>query len=93
MKVDDKVITEVGIRVKPPSKIEIDEKVINWSKLNVMKTPKLYLHHKLLRTVVTRNDPEGRDTIFAHTDKFKDGLISVGRFVLSFLFCTLFVLI
>jgi len=85
LKVDGKFVTEVGLRVKPPSTIQIDEKVINWSKLNIMKIPKLFIHHKVVKTVVTRNDPEGRPTIFEYTDNTRRGLISVGRSDLLFL--------
>jgi len=79
--VNDKVAT-LGERVSVHDKIKVDNKVINQKRTEVQQ--RVIAYHKPVGEVCTRDDPEGRTTIFSNLPKLKTGRwISVGRLDLN----------
>lgn len=81
VKVNDQV-AKLGERVSIQDKIKVDNKFINQKRTEVQQ--RVIAYHKPLGEVCTRDDPEGRKTIFSNLPKLKTGRwISVGRLDLN----------
>lgn len=81
VKVNDKVAT-LGERVSDKDLIKVDDKVINQKRTQVQQ--RVIIYHKPVGEVCTRDDPEGRLTIFENLPKVRNGRwISVGRLDLN----------
>ena len=77
VKIDGQVITSLGTQVEEATRILVDNKP-----LRMPQRPRLWLYHKPRGLLCTRNDPEGRPTIFQALP-FKHHIISVGRLDLN----------
>ena len=81
VKVNDKVAT-IGDRVSEADKIKVDNKFINQRRTQIQQ--RVIAYHKPVGEVCTRDDPEGRTTIFKNLPKLKTGRwISIGRLDLN----------
>ena len=81
VKVNDQVAT-LGDRVTPKDKIKVDNKIINQKRTEVQQ--RVIVYHKPVGEVCTRDDPEGRKTIYSNLPKLRTGRwISVGRLDLN----------
>jgi len=81
VKVNDKVAT-LGDRVSSKDNIKVDNKFITQRRTEVQQ--RVIVYHKPVGEVCTRDDPEGRTTIFSNLPKLKSGRwISVGRLDLN----------
>ncbi len=81
VKVNDQVAT-IGDRVSDKDNIKVDNKFISQRRTQVQQ--RVIAYHKPVGEVCTRDDPEGRTTIFKNLPKLKSGRwISVGRLDLN----------
>ncbi len=81
VKVNDKVAT-IGDRVSDKDNIKVDNKFISQRRTQVQQ--RVIAYHKPVGEVCTRDDPEGRTTIFKNLPVLKTGRwISVGRLDLN----------
>lgn len=81
VKVNDKVAT-IGDRVSDKDNIKVDNKFISQRRTQVQQ--RVIAYHKPVGEVCTRDDPEGRTTIFKSLPVLKTGRwISVGRLDLN----------
>lgn len=81
VKVNDEVVT-LGERVSDKDTIKVDNKIINQKRTQVQQ--RVIAYHKPVGEVCTRDDPEGRKTIFSNLPKLRSGRwISVGRLDLN----------
>jgi len=81
IKVNDQVAS-IGDRVSDSDVIKVDNKPIHLRRTHVEN--RVIAYHKPVGEVCTRDDPEGRATIFKHLPKLKAGRwISVGRLDLN----------
>ncbi|MCW8901547.1 MAG: pseudouridine synthase [Gammaproteobacteria bacterium] len=81
VKVNDAVAT-LGERVSEKDTIKVDNKIINQKRTQVQQ--RVIAYHKPVGEVCTRDDPEGRKTIFSNLPKLRSGRwISVGRLDLN----------
>lgn len=81
VKVNDQVAT-IGDRVSEKDNIKVDNKFITQRRTQVQQ--RVIAYHKPVGEVCTRDDPEGRTTIFKNLPKLKSGRwISVGRLDLN----------
>lgn len=81
VKVNEQVAT-LGDRVSSSDKIKVDNKYVNQKRTEVQQ--RVIAYHKPVGEVCSRDDPEGRKTIYANLPKLKTGRwISVGRLDLN----------
>jgi len=81
VKVND-LIASIGDRVSDSDKIKVDNKFITQHRSQVQQ--RVIAYHKPVGEVCTRDDPEGRTTIFENLPKLKSGRwISIGRLDLN----------
>lgn len=81
VKVNDQV-APLGERVSEKDTIKVDNKIVNQKSTQVQQ--RVIVYHKPIGEVCTRDDPEGRKTIFSNLPKLRDGRwISVGRLDLN----------
>jgi len=81
VKVNDQVAS-IGDRVSDSDKIKVDNKFITQHRSQVQQ--RVIAYHKPVGEVCTRDDPEGRTTIFENLPKLKSGRwISIGRLDLN----------
>lgn len=81
VKVNDQVAT-IGDRVSEKDNIKVDNKFITQRRTQVLQ--RVIAYHKPVGEVCTRDDPEGRTTIFKNLPKLKSGRwISIGRLDLN----------
>lgn len=67
----------LGDRVEPVDKLQVDGKAIN---LSQAEAPRVIAYNKPEGQICTRDDPEGRDTVFRHLPKLENGRwVSIGR--------------
>lgn len=77
IKVNGKV-AKPGDQISGAEKISIDDKAVRMARHRIK--PKLLMYHKPVGLVSTRNDPEGRPTVFSQLPKLQQGRwIGVGR--------------
>ncbi len=81
VKVNDQIAT-IGDRVSVKDSIKVDNKFINQKRTEVQQ--RVIAYHKPVGEVCTRDDPEGRATIFSNLPKLRTGRwISIGRLDLN----------
>lgn len=81
VKVNDQAAT-IGDRVSENDRIKVDNKFINQHQTKIQQ--RVIAYHKPVGEVCTRDDPEGRKTIFENLPKLKAGRwISIGRLDLN----------
>lgn len=69
----------LGDRLKAGDHLQINDRVVHWQKYSEQPT-RVLIYHKAVGEVVTRNDPEGRPTVFSRLPKLLTGRwINVGR--------------
>ena len=76
----NKQLAQLGQRIDPKKdKVAIDGKPVRFTKNNITKT-RVIIYHKPEGEICTRNDPEGRKTIYDQLPKIHHGRwISIGR--------------
>lgn len=76
-------VAEIGVRVKPTDKVEIDGRFIPMQVEEAPET-RVIIYHKPPDEICTRKDPEGRKTVFQSLPKIRGGKwISIGRLDLT----------
>jgi 23S rRNA pseudouridine2605 synthase len=69
---------KVGDRVKPSDLVKVNGRLVrlSWKR----QTPRVLIYHKPEGEIVSRDDPEGRPSVFAHLPAIRGGRwITVGR--------------
>lgn len=78
LKINGVLVTH-GAHLKTGDYLQLNDRVVNWEKFAIQPT-RVLLYHKPTGEIVTRNDPQGRPTIFASLPKLDTSRwISVGR--------------
>lgn len=73
------VLVKQGAHLKPGDYLQLNDRVVNWDKFERQPT-RVLIYHKPTGEIVSRNDPQGRPTIFANLPKLDTSRwISVGR--------------
>ena len=73
------VIATQGAHLKTGDHLQINDRVVHWEKF-VQQPTRVLIYHKPTGEIVTRHDPQGRDTIFSQLPKLENARwISVGR--------------
>lgn len=73
VRVNGQVVTEMGVKVEPDDRIELDGRVV------APEPPVWVMLHKPPGYVTTRDDPQGRPTVYDLLPDRFDGLFHVGR--------------
>ena len=69
----------VGQRIGPDDKVRLNGRLVNL-RLGGSRQPRVVLYHKPEGEIVSRDDPEGRPSVFDHLPKIRSGRwITVGR--------------
>lgn len=72
----------IGQRVGQDDKVRVNGRLI--ARPNANKPPRVILYHKPVGEIVTHDDPEGRETVFARLPKMRVGKwLSIGRLDLN----------
>jgi 23S rRNA pseudouridine2605 synthase len=75
--VNDRV-ADVGARVTPRDRIRIGQRAVNWPQPR--RLPEVLIYHKPEGELTTREDPEGRATVFDRLPRLRGGRwLAVGR--------------
>jgi 23S rRNA pseudouridine2605 synthase len=78
LKINGNLVTQ-GAHLKVGDYLQLNDRVVNWEKFERQPTRAL-IYHKPTGEIVSRNDPQGRPTIFANLPKLDTSRwISVGR--------------
>jgi 23S rRNA pseudouridine2605 synthase len=73
------VLVKQGAHLKVGDYLQLNDRVVNWEKFERQPT-RVLIYHKPTGEIVSRNDPQGRPTIFANLPKLDTSRwISVGR--------------
>ena len=73
------VTAQLGQSVVPTDKIKIGGRLVN-VRFTTSKTPRVVMYHKPEGEIVSRDDPEGRPSVFAALPRIRSGRwIAVGR--------------
>ncbi len=73
------VLVKQGAHLKAGDYLQLNDRVVNWDKFERQPT-RVLIYHKPTGEIVSRNDPQGRPTIFANLPKLDTSRwISVGR--------------
>lgn len=73
------VLVKLGDRLQAGDELRLNGRLVKWSKYSE-QTTRVLVYHKPTGEVVTRNDPQGRPTIFKNLPKLEIGRwIAVGR--------------
>ena len=71
-------VAAIGARVNPSDLIRIGRKVIRWS--STQRLPRVLVYHKPEGEIVSRDDPEGRDSVFERLPALRGAKwLAVGR--------------
>jgi 23S rRNA pseudouridine2605 synthase len=71
-------VAGIGVRVGPKDLIKIGRRVVRWPASGEL--PRVLLYHKPEGEIVSRDDPEGRDTVFAKLPRVRGAKwLAVGR--------------
>lgn len=73
VRVNGTVVTEMGVKVEEGDRVEVDGRPVS------PEAPTWVLLHKPAGCVTTRDDPQGRPTVYDLLPKRFDGLFHVGR--------------
>ena len=72
----------IGQRVGQDDQVRVNGRLIN--RPNINRMPRVVLYHKPAGEIVSHDDPEGRDTVFARLPRIRAGKwISIGRLDLN----------
>lgn len=78
LKINGVVVTQ-GTHLKTGDYLQLNDRVVHWEKFERQPT-RVLIYHKPTGEIVSRNDPQGRPTIFANLPKLDTSRwISVGR--------------
>lgn len=78
LKINGNIITQ-GAHLKTGDYLQLNDRVVNWEKFERQPT-RVLIYHKPTGEIVSRNDPQGRPTIFANLPKLDTSRwVSVGR--------------
>lgn len=78
LKINGNIVTQ-GTHLKAGDYLQLNDRVVNWEKFDRQPT-RVLIYHKPTGEIVSRNDPQGRPTIFANLPKLDTSRwISVGR--------------
>lgn len=78
LKINGNVVTQ-GTHLKTGDYLQLNDRVVNWEKFERQPT-RVLIYHKPTGEIVSRNDPQGRPTIFANLPKLDTSRwVSVGR--------------
>jgi 23S rRNA pseudouridine2605 synthase len=78
LKINGNVVKQ-GAHLKTGDYLQLNDRVVNWEKFDRQPT-RVLIYHKPTGEIVSRNDPQGRPTIFANLPKLDTSRwISVGR--------------
>lgn len=73
------ILVKLGDRLQQGDELRLNGRLVNWGKYAQQQT-RVLVYHKPTGEVVTRNDPQGRPTIFSKLPKLDIGRwIAVGR--------------
>lgn len=71
-------VAAIGTRVGPEDLIKVGRRIVRWPAPE--RLPRVLLYHKPEGEIVTRDDPEGRDTVFAKLPRLRGAKwLAVGR--------------
>jgi len=71
-------VATIGTRVSPRDVIKVGAKTVRWQAAE--RTPRVLLYHKPEGEIVSRDDPEGRATVFDKLPSLRDGKwLAIGR--------------
>lgn len=78
LKINGVLVTH-GVHLKTGDYLQLNDRVVHWDKFERQPT-RVLIYHKPTGEIVSRNDPQGRPTIFAQLPKLDTSRwISVGR--------------
>jgi 23S rRNA pseudouridine2605 synthase len=78
LKINGVLVTH-GVHLKTGDYLQLNDRVVHWDKFEHQPT-RVLIYHKPTGEIVSRNDPQGRPTIFANLPKLDTSRwISVGR--------------
>jgi len=71
-------VATIGLRVSPHDTVRVDKRIINLR--FVSELPRIIVYHKPEGEIVTRNDPQGRPSVFANLPSIRSAKwIAIGR--------------
>ena len=75
-------IAGIGTRVMPADRIRVDDREVRTS--NTAEVPRVLVYHKPEGEIVTRDDPQGRETVFSRLPHLRGSRwLSIGRLDVS----------
>jgi 23S rRNA pseudouridine2605 synthase len=81
VKVNGKAVG-IGTRVMPADRIAVDGRDLRLA--HAAEAPRVLIYHKPEGEIVTRDDPQGRETVFAHLPRLRGARwLSIGRLDVS----------